>query len=109
MHAYECWNEASASAGFQDLLEESEPPVMVFVNQKKSADALAKALSKLGFRCAAHSLAFIYIFNTYNGTNLFFICLHAHVTVQVNIDVYQVVSTPQNKVCCHRETLQICR
>ncbi|KAL8426467.1 hypothetical protein Efla_001769 [Eimeria flavescens] len=41
------------AAAAADLLEESEPPVMVFVNQKKSADALAKALSKLGFSTIA--------------------------------------------------------
>ncbi|KAL8271235.1 hypothetical protein Esti_004896 [Eimeria stiedai] len=46
-------SEARKKQRLQDLLEESEPPVMVFVNQKKSADALAKALSKLGFSTIA--------------------------------------------------------
>ncbi|XP_026192501.1 DEAD-box ATP-dependent RNA helicase 21 [Cyclospora cayetanensis] len=46
-------SEARKKQRLQELLEESEPPVMVFVNQKKSADALAKALSKLGFSTIA--------------------------------------------------------
>lgn len=33
----------------QEVLEASDPPVIVFVNQKKVADVLANALSKLGF------------------------------------------------------------
>eukprot|EP01087_Luapelamoeba_hula_P017529 TRINITY_DN5538_c0_g1_i5.p1 TRINITY_DN5538_c0_g1~~TRINITY_DN5538_c0_g1_i5.p1 ORF type:complete len:496 (+),score=97.07 TRINITY_DN5538_c0_g1_i5:862-2349(+) len=30
-----------------------EPPIIVFTNQKKSCDSLAKALDQLGFKCAA--------------------------------------------------------
>eukprot|EP00730_Choanoeca_flexa_P018302 TRINITY_DN8890_c0_g2_i2.p1 TRINITY_DN8890_c0_g2~~TRINITY_DN8890_c0_g2_i2.p1 ORF type:complete len:813 (+),score=272.56 TRINITY_DN8890_c0_g2_i2:43-2439(+) len=36
-----------------ELLESFEPPVVIFVNQKGGADALAKSLNKLGFRAAA--------------------------------------------------------
>ena len=30
------------------LLEELDPPVIIFVNQKKGADVLAKSLEKMG-------------------------------------------------------------
>ena len=30
------------------ILEEPEPPIIVFVNQKKGADVLAKSLEKMG-------------------------------------------------------------
>ena len=30
------------------ILEELEPPVIIFVNQKKGADVLAKSLEKMG-------------------------------------------------------------
>ena len=31
-----------------EILEEPEPPIIVFVNQKKGADVLAKSLEKIG-------------------------------------------------------------
>ncbi|OZJ04991.1 hypothetical protein BZG36_01747 [Bifiguratus adelaidae] len=34
------------------LLDEFEPPIIVFVNQKRGVDVLAKALSKLGYKTA---------------------------------------------------------
>ncbi|PHJ23392.1 dead-family helicase [Cystoisospora suis] len=47
--------EARKKQRLQELLETATPPVMVFVNQKKSADALAKVLSKLGYSaCSLH-------------------------------------------------------
>ncbi|KEP63213.1 UNVERIFIED_CONTAM: DEAD-family helicase [Hammondia hammondi] len=47
--------EARKKQRLQDVLENATPPVMVFVNQKKSADALAKVLGKLGYSaCSLH-------------------------------------------------------
>ncbi|PFH35485.1 DEAD-family helicase [Besnoitia besnoiti] len=47
--------EARKKQRLQDILETATPPVMVFVNQKKSADALAKVLGKLGYSaCSLH-------------------------------------------------------
>lgn len=34
----------------EQILQETEPPVMVFVNQKKIADVIAKTLQKMGFK-----------------------------------------------------------
>jgi len=45
-------NEADKRRRLTELLnsEDFEPPIIVFVNQKKGCDVLAKALDKLGFR-----------------------------------------------------------
>ena len=37
----------------QEILETAEPPIMVFVNQKKVVDVLAKTLAKMNFRVAS--------------------------------------------------------
>jgi len=37
----------------QEILEEATPPVMVFVNQKKVADVLAKSLDKMNFKATS--------------------------------------------------------
>eukprot|EP00914_Ancora_sagittata_P028911 GHVO01057049.1.p1 GENE.GHVO01057049.1~~GHVO01057049.1.p1 ORF type:complete len:825 (+),score=185.62 GHVO01057049.1:32-2476(+) len=43
-------SESKKKNRLQDVLQNADPPVMVFVNQKKVADILSKSLQKLGFR-----------------------------------------------------------
>lgn len=42
-------SDARKRQRLQEILEAAEPPVMIFVNQKKVADVLAKTLYKMGF------------------------------------------------------------
>ncbi|XP_053992989.1 uncharacterized protein LOC128884032 [Hylaeus volcanicus] len=46
-------NEGKKRQRLQEILESAEPPVMIFVNQKKVVDGLAKTLSKMNFRVAS--------------------------------------------------------
>eukprot|EP00922_Rhytidocystis_sp_ex-Travisia-forbesii_P069871 GHVS01104341.1.p1 GENE.GHVS01104341.1~~GHVS01104341.1.p1 ORF type:complete len:785 (-),score=149.12 GHVS01104341.1:265-2619(-) len=45
--------EGKKKQRLQEVVEAAEPPVIVFVNQKKVADVLAKALNKMGFRAGS--------------------------------------------------------
>mmetsp|Transcript_16321 Transcript_16321/g.39113 ORF Transcript_16321/g.39113 Transcript_16321/m.39113 type:complete len:722 (-) Transcript_16321:859-3024(-) len=45
--------EAKKKQRLQEILEEATPPVMVFVNQKKVADVLAKSLDKMNFKATS--------------------------------------------------------
>lgn len=40
--------EAEKRKKLLEVLEEPEPPIIIFVNQKKGADVLAKSLEKMG-------------------------------------------------------------
>lgn len=40
--------EAEKRKKLLSVLEEPEPPIIIFVNQKKGADVLAKSLEKMG-------------------------------------------------------------
>ena len=40
--------EAEKRKKLLQILEEPEPPIIIFVNQKKGADVLAKSLEKIG-------------------------------------------------------------
>ena len=41
-------NEGEKRKKLIELLEEPEPPIIIFVNQKKGADVLARSLEKMG-------------------------------------------------------------
>eukprot|EP00921_Rhytidocystis_pertsovi_P024755 GHVQ01039839.1.p1 GENE.GHVQ01039839.1~~GHVQ01039839.1.p1 ORF type:complete len:727 (-),score=150.54 GHVQ01039839.1:66-2246(-) len=45
--------EGKKKQRLMEILESADPPVIVFVNQKKVADVLAKALSKMGIRASS--------------------------------------------------------
>ncbi|KAF8820291.1 DEAD-family helicase [Cardiosporidium cionae] len=45
--------EGKKKQRLQEVLEESEAPIIVFVNQKKVADVIAKSIGKMGFRAVA--------------------------------------------------------
>lgn len=51
------------------LEEEPDPPIIIFVNQKKGADVLAKSLEKIGVHWSnlyvlIHLLTLIFVFDT---------------------------------------------
>ena len=47
-------SEAEKRKKLVELLEEPEPPIIIFVNQKKGADVLAKSLEKMGVSMTKH-------------------------------------------------------
>merc|ERR1719214_402323 len=46
-------SEAKKKKRLEELLAGAEPPIIVFVNQKKAVDVLAKSLDNSGYRVAA--------------------------------------------------------
>ena len=62
--------EAEKRKKLLSILQEPEPPIIVFVNQKKGADVLAKSLEKMGVNIHVHMYfhihVYIYMENVYS-------------------------------------------